>query len=138
MPVLYNHYNPNTQQYFKYGECLLSSGTSSTSYSSKHINPYYPSRPGKHPPTAHLARLFSRPGKHPTTTHLAPLYRAPCTVIISAGETPTNRASARLYSRPGKHPQSAHPHSYTVWLPQGFGRLPNSLTRLWETPYTTY
>ena len=115
-------------QCFKYGECLLSNGTSTgliQYYQSKHINTYISSRPGNQPSSAHIratmfspgetptnrapARLFSRPGKHPPTAQI------------------TKRASARLYSRPGKHPLTAHLRSHTVWLPQGFGSLPNRL-----------
>ena len=103
VPVLYNHYNPNTQQYFKYGECLLRNGTSTglillntlihnirLARGNTHLARLF-SRPGKHPPTAHLARLFSRPGKHPPTAHLV-----------------------RLFSRPGKHPPTAHLRGYIL------------------------
>ena len=58
-----------------------------------------------------LYHKHSRPGKHPSSAH--------------------------PQSRPGEHPLSAHPRNHTVWLPQGFGGLPNSLLRLWETPYAT-
>ena len=98
-PVLYNNSNPNTLIHiFRL---------------SREIN-HHPrtsaqpcSRPGKHPPNRAPVRLFSRPREHPPSAQI------------------TNRASARLYSRTRKHPPTAHLHSHTVWLPQGFGSLPN-------------
>ena len=81
--------------------------TSMLSFILKYNNIHH-SRPGKHPSSAHPQ---SRPGEHPSSAH--------------------------PQSCPGKHPLSAHPHNHTVWLPHGSGSLPNSLLRLWETPYAT-
>ena len=66
----------------------------------------------------------SRPGN----TRL-PRNRAIAYIILARGNT--------HLPRPGEHKLSAHPRNHTVWLPQGFGSLPNSLLRLWETPYVT-
>ena len=63
---------------------------------------------------------------------------------VSPGETPIFRTEPRncavIFSPGGNahQPNRTKPRSYTVWLPHGFGSLPNSLPRLWETPYTTY
>ena len=109
IPVLYNNINPNT------------------------FNTYISSRPGNQQSSA---QSCSRPGKHPPNR---------CAVILSSEEKHppttqiTNRTSARLYSRPGKHPPTAHLHSHTVWLPQGFGSLPNGKppTRRTRLPCST-
>ena len=125
-PVLYNQYNPNTQQYFKYGECLLRNGTSTGLIS--YIRP--------NTLIIHIIRLARGNTHQPHTLRGYSLAR---------GNTHQPRTLcghtvhiARLFSRPGKHPLTAHPHSYIVWLLLGFGSLPSSLPRLWETPYTTY
>ena len=84
-------------------------------YNDNQYNPtlhHKPSRPGNtRLQRNHTNIHHSRPGKHPYSAH--------------------------PQSRPGEHPFSASPRNHTVWLPQGFGSLPNSLLRLWETPYTT-
>ena len=97
--VLNNHYNPIIQ-----------------------INPYYPSRPGKHPssePNRASARLDSRPRKTPTN-RTEP--RNSAVIFSPGGSTNQPNRTAQLHS--------------VAW--QGFGSLPNSLLRLWETPCTTY
>ena len=81
-----------------------------------HINPYYPSRPGKHPssePNSASARLDSRLRKKPT------IRTEPHTFAVT-------------FSPGGYTHQPNRAAQQCGWS------LPNSLPMLWETLYTTY
>ena len=101
-PGLYNNHNPNT------------------------FNTYISSRTGNQPSSAHIRAIMFSPGE-------TPIFRTEprtCVVILSSEvnnhqRRSPKRASARLYYRPGKHPPTGLLHSHTMWLPQGFGSLPN-------------
>ena len=85
------------------------------------FNTYISSWTGNQTSSAHIhATMFSH-GEHPSSE--------PNRAVILSSEVNTHQPrrspTARLYSHPGKHPPTAHLHSRTMWLPQGFGSLPN-------------
>ena len=58
----------------------------------------------------------------------------PRILCLARGNTHIPRTS--VSSEENSHFQRTS-HSHYVWRPQGFGSLPNSMPRLWKTPYTT-